>query len=126
MATTTTAAATVAGGVRQASTLDTLRIVARVIAPLVAQGAIIRRPVMTARAQRHGWDRRAIGLLASLRHRYGDGPLRLRIPGRDVALVLSSRDAARTLDETPEPFAAATREKRAALRHFQPDGVLIS
>jgi hypothetical protein len=30
------------------------------------------------------------------------------------------------LDETPEPFAAATREKRGALEHFQPEGVLIS
>jgi cytochrome P450 len=30
------------------------------------------------------------------------------------------------LDETPEPFATASSEKRAALAHFQPKGVLIS
>jgi cytochrome P450 len=30
------------------------------------------------------------------------------------------------LDESPEPFATASSEKRAALSHFQPQGVLIS
>ena len=30
------------------------------------------------------------------------------------------------LRETPEPFAAASREKQAALSHFQPDGVLAT
>ncbi len=30
------------------------------------------------------------------------------------------------LDGSPEPFATASSEKRAALSHFQPKGVLIS
>jgi hypothetical protein len=50
----------------------------------------------------------------------------LRLPLREVALMLSRGDVHRVLNETPEPFATANREKRAALSHFQPHGVLIS
>lgn len=41
-------------------------------------------------------------------------------------VVLAADDAASILDDTPDRFTAANREKKAALRPFQPHGVLIS
>jgi cytochrome P450 len=106
--------------------VDTVRAVARVLAPLVAQGPIIRRPVMTWAAGRFGWDAGAIDVLADLRARYDGGPVLLRVPGRDVGLVLRREDVGRALRDSPQPFAASTVDKRAALGHFQTNGVLIS
>nr|WP_111299431.1 cytochrome P450 [Paracoccus saliphilus] len=64
--------------------------------------------------------------MQSLREKYGSGPLLLRIPFRHQAVILSPDDARMILEGSPEPFTAATREKRSALGHFQPDGVLSS
>lgn len=41
-------------------------------------------------------------------------------------MVLDAGDSAQILTASPDPFTPATREKVAALRHFQPHGVLIS
>src|SRR4051794_4784327 len=71
-------------------------------------------------------DDRAARTLTRLRERYGPDPLPLRIPGRTLALVLHPDDVARVLEESPDPFSPATREKVAALRHFEPHVVLIS
>jgi cytochrome P450 len=114
------------GRVAPASTLDTIRVAAAVAIPNLAQGIIRRRPSMVWLAERLDVDRRAGRLLQRLRRRHGPGPLRLPVPRRSVALVLSTDDLRRILDESPEPFALDTREKHAALSHFQPDGVLIS
>lgn len=105
---------------------DTARVVRDVLVPMLAVGVILRRPRVLAVAQRLDTDGRAVRRVKALRARYGDGPLLLRLPRRDVALVLAPDDVRRLLVETPEPFAAANREKQAALRHFQPHGVLIS
>lgn len=43
-----------------------------------------------------------------------------------MAIVLSAADAGSILERTPEPFTADTPEKRAALKRFQPHGVLVS
>jgi hypothetical protein len=40
--------------------------------------------------------------------------------------VLSPEGVRRVLSGSPEPFAVANREKRGALSHFQPHGVLVS
>src|SRR4051794_34461776 len=109
-----------------ASTADTATTIAVVLAPLFAQGPVIRRRWMVALSDKLQTDRRAAQAMGRLRTRYGNGPVRLRIPRRRVALVLDPSDAARLLEESPHPFAPASREKRAALRHFQPHGVLIS
>ena len=93
---------------------------------MLLQGVIARRPRPVAPAGRLDLDGRAVRLLQRMRERYGSGPLRLRIPGRSVALVLDPDDVARVLDGSPVPFAADTREKRGALGHFQPHGVLVS
>lgn len=110
----------------RASARDTAHVLGGVLGPMLAQGVIARRPRMTALAQRWHLDDRADAILQRMRARYGDGPLRLRIPGRSVALLLDPDDVQRVLRDSPEPFAADTREKRGALGHFQPHGVLVS
>ncbi|GGX28268.1 cytochrome P450 [Streptomyces chryseus] len=110
----------------RASARDTARVAVRVALPTLAGGVVVRRRRGMALAARLDADRHAVELLNELRRRYGPGPLHLRLAGRNVALPLSAEDARRVLDETPEPFTPAAREKRAALGHFQPNGVLIS
>jgi cytochrome P450 len=116
----------VSAGLSRASVPDTLLAGLAVFGPILAQGVILRRPAMVALAERLEADRRAGQVLARLRDRYGPGPLRLRLPGRQLALVLAPADVRRVLAGSPEPFAVANREKRAALSHFQPHGVLVS
>jgi cytochrome P450 len=106
--------------------LDTIRCAGGVIAPILAQGVIRRRNRVVRLAQRLDADRRAAGLLTRLCERHGAGPLRLRLPGRSVAVLLDPADVERVLAGSPEPFALATTEKVAALRHFQPHGVIVS
>ena len=113
-------------GLAHASTLDTARVIMTVVLPLATRGVILRRPPVVALAERLDLDRRAVHLLQRLRARYGPGPLRLRVPGRSVALVLSPEGVQQVLSGSPEPFAVANREKRGALSHFQPHGVLVS
>lgn len=110
----------------EASMLDTLRVATEIMAPTVATGVIKRRPVAMAANEKLGADRHAIGLAQQLRERYGPGPLRLRMPGRSVALVLAAEDVGTLLAGSPDPFTPASDEKRAALARFQPHGVLIS
>lgn len=110
----------------RATARETLAVATTVLAPMLAQGVIVRRPGMVALADRLQADRRAAGVLHGLRGRHGPGPVRLRIPGRDLAVVLDPDDVERLLAGAPHPFTPANREKRAALRHFQPHGVLIS
>ncbi|ANN17005.1 cytochrome [Amycolatopsis orientalis] len=109
-----------------ASLQDTLRVAAQVVLPTLAGGVIKRRPLGLAAAQKLQLDRPAVRLLGRLRSRYGPGPLRLRVPGRSIDLALSGEDVAEVLAAAPVPFSPSTKEKRAALGHFQPHGVLIS
>ncbi|MFT7838547.1 cytochrome P450 [Saccharothrix sp. BKS2] len=109
-----------------ASRSDTGRAFTHVLLPTLAKGVIVRRPPVGALVGRVQADALAVATLKRFRARYGPEPLRLRVTGRSLALVLDPGDAARLLADSPEPFALATREKRAALEHFQPHGVLIS
>ncbi|GAA2735713.1 cytochrome P450 [Actinocorallia aurantiaca] len=110
----------------RASVADTVKVGALVMAPTIARGVIARRPRVVALAEGMQADLRAGRLLRRLRHRYGRGPLRLRLPGRSYVLLLSPEDVRRALTESPEPFSLDNREKHAALSQFQPHGVLIS
>lgn len=109
-----------------ASLTDTLRVAGTVLLPLVARGLLLRRAAVVAAAERLHLEQRAVALLVELRERYGSGPLVLRIPRRRIAVVLDADQAAEILERSPHPFTPANLEKRAALRHFQPHGVLIS
>jgi cytochrome P450 len=110
----------------KATLLESLGVFMDVVAPNLAKGAIIRRPRVVGMAERLGLDRRAVRRLQKLRNRYEIGPLMLRMPVRDQAVVLRSDHVRRVLEHSPEPFATASSEKRAALAHFEPKGALIS
>jgi cytochrome P450 len=110
----------------QASILDTIALGLEVFAPAVAKGAIIRRPRVVNIAERLALDRRAVQRMQKLRNKYGEGPLMLRLPIRKQAVVLAPAHVHRVLNESPDPFSPASSEKRAALSHFEPKGVLIS
>lgn len=112
--------------VSRAGIADTWAVLRDVMLPTLAKGPLIRRRPVVARAERHRLDDRAVARLQALRDRHGPGPLELRIPFRRQAVILCAEDARRILAAAPEPFAPATREKRAALGHFQPAGVLSS
>ncbi|GHG14033.1 MULTISPECIES: cytochrome P450 [Amycolatopsis] len=109
-----------------ASVAETLRVALEVALPTLAGGVIKRRPAMMAVAGKLQFDRRAVRLLRRLRDRHHGHPLKLRVPGRSVGLALSGADVKRLLAGAPTPFSPSTVEKRAALGHFQPHGVLIS
>lgn len=79
-----------------------------------------------ALAERLDVDRRAIRRMQRVRNKYGTGPLVVRFPGRSLALILDPQHVHRVLAGSPEPFATASSEKRAALAHFEPKNVLIS
>ncbi len=106
---------------------ETLDVLASVVVPLLAKGIIIRRPKVVALAERLDLNKRAVRRIQRLRNKYGTGPLLLRTPPWwPYALILSPEHVHRVLNNSPEPFATASREKRSALSHFQPKGVLIS
>jgi cytochrome P450 len=110
----------------QASVRDTLGVTADVVVPTVSKGVIIRRPRVTRMAERLDLDRRAVRRLQKLRDRYGEGPVMLRIPGQHRAVVLTPDHVHRVLEQSPEPYATASAEKKAALSHFEPKVALIS
>ncbi|WP_127571945.1 cytochrome P450 [Georgenia faecalis] len=114
------------GEVPTATLLDGARTLATVMLPVVARGAIVRRPRVVGLVERIDGDRRAVAQMQRVRERYGPGPVQVRIPGRRFTFLLEPDQVHRVLAQSPEPFATATREKRGALSHFQPRGVLIS
>ncbi|MEU0532930.1 cytochrome P450 [Amycolatopsis tolypomycina] len=109
-----------------ASVAETLRVAVEVALPTLAGGVIKRRPKAMAVAGKLQFDRPAVRLLRRLHDRHYGHPLKLRVPGRSVGLALSGADVQRVLAGAPTPFSPSTVEKRAALGHFQPHGVLIS
>lgn len=104
---------------------DAARALLNVLVPMVAGGAIARRPRVMGLAQRLDLDSRAVREMQRLRDRYGPGPVQV-LPGRGMALLLDPADVHRVLNGSPQPFSPASREKRGALGHFQPAGVLVS
>lgn len=106
--------------------LDQARVLSTVLAPLLAQGAIVRRPRVGAAAERLRSDARAADVLERLAERYDRRPVAVTLGRRRLVLPLHHDDGRTVLDLSPDPFSPASAEKRAALRHFQPRGVLIS
>ncbi|UQA91405.1 cytochrome P450 [Streptomyces halobius] len=110
----------------RASILETVLLGTNILIPTLAQGAILRRPRMVRLAARFDTNRRANRTLTRLRRRHGAGPVSVTIPGRRVLLLLSPQDARHLFTSTPATLTPANREKTGGLRHFEPDGVLIS
>ncbi|WP_435593108.1 cytochrome P450 [Nocardia sp. bgisy118] len=92
----------------------------------IASGVIARRRAVMGVLERAKADRRAVTRMRRLRDEFGSGPVELVLPGRRVVVVLDPGDVGMVLDGAPRPFDPANREKRAALRQFQPHGVLLS
>lgn len=107
-------------GVRALATLADLGLVS------VAAGVILRRKPVVALLEKVQADGRALRRMRALRAEFGRGPVELVLPGRRVLVITEPEDVGRVLAETPDPFHPANREKRKALRPFQPRGVLIS
>ncbi|WP_280269482.1 cytochrome P450 [Nocardia wallacei] len=92
----------------------------------VASGVIARRRRVMGLLERFGADRRAVARIRRLRGEFGSGPVELALLGRRVIVILDPADVGRVLEGAPTPFHPASREKVAALRQFQPHGVLVS
>ncbi|MDB5474488.1 MAG: cytochrome [Devosia sp.] len=110
----------------RASLADTLAVLKDVVLPTLAKGPLIRRRKFVGFAERNHLDDKAVKRLQALRAKYGPGPLVLPIPFRPQAVLLARDDVTAVLEGSPEPFKAATLEKRAALGHFEPAAVLAS
>lgn len=109
-----------------ASISETLGFMSGVFIPTIAKGPIIRRPKSVAMGEKLNLDRRAIETVQKLEDKYGEGPLMLKIPIRNYAVILSPEHVYEVLEQSPEPFATASKEKEAALSHFEPKNALIS
>jgi cytochrome P450 len=110
----------------KATAAETVAVMTEVFVPNVAKGVILRRPHVVAMTEKLELDTRAVKRIQSLRDRYGSGPLMLRLPIRNQAVILDPAHVRRVLDETPDPFSTASSEKRAALAHFEPKVALIT
>ncbi|MDQ0674316.1 cytochrome P450 [Pseudarthrobacter siccitolerans] len=113
-------------GLPKATALESAAFFFDVFLPTTAKGPIIRRPKVEAGAERLGLDDRAVRRMAKLARKYREGPLMLRLPGREQAVVLQPEHLHYVLANSPEPFSPASSEKKAALAHFEPRFVLIS
>jgi cytochrome P450 len=109
-----------------ASLLEGLRFTLVGVLPNVLQGLFRRRPRIVALATRLDVDRRAVGAVAALRRRHGEGPLWVRVLTSRVLLLPSVDDVRRLLEGAPEPFAADPDAKRRGMSHFQPHALTIS
>ncbi len=114
------------GKIDTASVAETVKVAIGVALPTLVGGVIKRRPPAMALVEKLQADRPAVKLLRRLRERHEGRPLKLRVPGRSVELALSGEDVGALLAAAPTPFSPSTVEKRAALRHFQQHGLLIS
>ena len=106
--------------------IETAAVLAVAGGPLLAKGVMVRRPWIVGLLQATGIERSSVALLQRLRRRYGTGPVMLRLPGREQAVLLSPDQVRRVLADTPEPFETDSSEKHATLAHFEPEGSLIS
>jgi hypothetical protein len=80
----------------KATIAESLGVFMDVVVPNVAKGPIIRRPKVVGMAERMDLERRAVRRLQKLRDRYRTGPVMLRLPVRDQAVVLSPMSARET------------------------------
>jgi cytochrome P450 len=109
-----------------ASIVEGLRFTAQVAIPNVIQGLFRRRRKAVAVATRTGADGLAVSFMAGLKRSYGDGPVWIRVAKDEALLLLGSEPIRRTLDGSPDPFAADPEPKKSGMSRFQPDALTIS
>jgi hypothetical protein len=110
----------------RASLLEGIRFTAQVAVPNVIQGLFRRRRSAVALATRTGADGLAVSFVASLKRKYGDGAIWIRV-AKDEALLLLGRSAVRrALEGSPDPFAADPEPKKSGMSRFQPDALTVS
>src|SRR4051794_12769659 len=114
------------GSLSRGAVRETAAFIAEVLVPTVAKGPLLRRPAAVRLAERLGLDARAVRRIQKLHARHPGGPLLLRLPFRRQALALAPEHVRKVLEQSPEPFAVASSEKRAALAHFEPGNVPVS
>lgn len=122
----TDSSASMSKQISKVSGVRAVRLLTLLAGPSVLAGAIARRRSTLPLLEKAQADGTTPELVSQLRREFGRGPLLLDLPGRRVVVILDSGDALRVLDETPDSFTPANREKVAALGGFQPHGVLVS
>ncbi|MDF2050917.1 cytochrome P450 [Arthrobacter sp. Cr_A7] len=110
----------------RASARDTAGFLLDVFIPTAAKGPLLRRPRAEALAERLKLDERAVRRMQELDRKYPEGPLLLRLPVRNQAVILRPGHLHAVLTQSPDPFSPASSEKRGALAHFEPRNVLAS
>lgn len=113
-------------GLRQASSTEGRRFTALVALPNLGEGLFRRRPTVTALLDRIGVPDRAHRLLATLQHRYGDGPIWVNVAGKKTLLVFGPDQIRFALSQAPDPFASDPEPKRSGMEKFQPHALTIS
>jgi cytochrome P450 len=108
------------------SLVDTIGFIADIPMPNLAKGVIKRRKQVVGMAEAMNLEKRAVRRMQLLHEKYGPGPVLLKIPVRNQAVILEPAHVHDVLNNSPEPFATASSEKKAALSHFEPYGALIS
>jgi cytochrome P450 len=110
----------------QTSTAESLRFTTLVALPNLAEGLFSRRPTVTTALNRVGAARRAHRLLTALQRRYGDGPLWVKVAGKQTLVVFGPDQIRFVLSHAPEPFASDPEPKLSGMNKFQPHALTIS
>ena len=108
------------------TTAESLRFTTLVALPNLAEGLFTRRPTVTAVLNRVGVARRAHRLLTAMHRRYGDGPVWVKVGGKQTLLVFGPDQIRFVLSHAPEPFASDPEPKLSGMNKFQPHALTIS
>lgn len=109
-----------------ASLVDMALLGALVLVPTLAQGVLLRRRRMVALAARLDTNNWACRLLQRLRRKHGSGVLLVTVLNRRVLVLLSEADARQALVDTTVSLTSASRDKIAAVGHFEPEALIVS
>jgi cytochrome P450 len=108
------------------TTAESLRFTTLVALPNLAEGLFSRRPTVTAALNRVGVARRAHRLLTALHRRYGDGPIWVKVGGKQTLVVFGPDQIRFVLSHAPDPFASDPEPKLSGMNEFQPHALTIS
>jgi cytochrome P450 len=109
-----------------ASIVENARLNSTVIVPSALQGLFRRRRAAVRAATAADVDGWAVGLLSGMRNKHAGGPVWVRVMTDRALLLLTTADAHRALEGSPDPFAPDPDGKRKGMVAFQPDALTIS